>query len=134
MTKQGYIYAVSNPFAPGLLKLGQSVDPWARVERNMSSFVPGRQLIIELTKHFYDVEWRERRLHEILASRRVGGEWFRVDLIEVKDALRCHCGDHLPPAPFVTLGDPNGRHVRITCATDVTPIACEDDCIRVWRP
>lgn len=72
-------------FGGGLVKIGCSANPWARVQA-LRTEVPGTVLAAKERGGFD----RERELHETYADLRVRGEWFRYEgaLRSYVDALR----------------------------------------------
>lgn len=80
MAEPGYVYVMTNPAMPGLVKVGLSTRcPERRCNELASTGVP---LPFELQFAVFvpSVHWTERRAHELLAEKRVsqGREFFRV--------------------------------------------------------
>jgi len=79
---EGYIYILSNPSMPGLIKIGRSVHGgWRRAKEINQTGVP-TPFILEfemLTKNHEDIEGN---VHEVLSNNRESDnrEFFRVDI------------------------------------------------------
>lgn len=73
---KGFIYVMASPHVPGLVKVGRSVSPDARLVA-MKTGCPGLAIVyvsVEVT----DAALTERLAHKILDGCRVEGEWFKV--------------------------------------------------------
>ena len=85
---EGYIYCLSNPSMPGILKVGMTErTPDVRVKELFTTGVP-TPFTIEFAKKVKDVKKKEKKLHELLEqyTERVGlnREFFRVSPEEVR--------------------------------------------------
>lgn len=84
----GFVYCMSNPAMPGMLKLGYTErSPIERLqESNVSSTWIPLDFCIEFAKHVKDPSKKEHVIHTILAEKRVNPkrEFFRVTKEEVK--------------------------------------------------
>lgn len=77
----GYIYVLSNPGMPGLLKVGFTLrDVAARAQELETTGVPYK-FIIEYEVAVKDVEYMERHVHSALSKFHVNKEWFRCDVL-----------------------------------------------------
>lgn len=67
-------------------KIGLSVDP----EKRRQQIATGMPFNIELihTISTDDMKKAEKRLHDLFASKRVGGEWFELDDTDVEQVMR----------------------------------------------
>jgi hypothetical protein len=84
----GYIYCMSNPAMPGMLKIGYTErSPKERLqEANLTCTWIPLDFSIEFAKHVKDPNKKEQTIHTILAEKRVNPkrEFFRVTREEVK--------------------------------------------------
>lgn len=84
----GYIYCMSNPAMPGMLKIGYTErSPKERLEEaNLASTWIPLDFSIEFAKQVKDPNKKEQTIHAILAEKRVNPkrEFFRVTREEVK--------------------------------------------------
>jgi len=84
----GYVYVMSNPSMPGLLKIGYTERP---VEERLqeanqpNTWIP-TQFTLEMSKYVYEPQKKEMTLHHILDGDRVNPrrEFFRVEMEKVK--------------------------------------------------
>jgi T5orf172 domain len=86
MMRRGYIYCLSNPAMPGLLKIGyteKTVEE--RVKSLYSTGVP-MQFVIELKKYVYEPRKKEQYLHMLFTQYRCDKkrEFFAIPLSLVK--------------------------------------------------
>ncbi len=123
----GYIYVLSNPEMPGLLKIGQTTRPVAdRVaELNSATGVPC-PFFVEALFESADPPSHEAEIHEILSASRLSNrEFFRVS---VPDATRA--------ARTVTGPDSRGNVVRHFDQPDLLPpsqSASRPSIFKQWR-
>lgn len=88
MNIRGWVYVITNPAMPGLVKIGFSTkDPLLRASELANTGAP----------HPYEVEYDalvdsprelEGRLHRALLLHREGREWFRLSVHTAVEALR----------------------------------------------
>lgn len=88
MSSKGWIYCMSNPSMPGLLKIGQTKScPTLRAKELFKTGVP-LPFHVEMAKKVQDYEKREKTIHKLLEnlSHRINPkrEFFRVELEHVK--------------------------------------------------
>lgn len=79
--KSGWVYAVSNPSMPGILKIGRTArDPEARLREMNSRTETPTPFRIEAVIRTANAAWTERAVHERLESMRVNArrEFFRI--------------------------------------------------------
>jgi hypothetical protein len=82
-TREGFVYAITNPAFPGYVKIGRALDP----EDRLASFQTGdplRRYKLEGYRYSKDRYAAEQSVHSALKPWWAGGEWF---LVSVKDAL-----------------------------------------------
>lgn len=81
----GYVYAVTNPSIPDLVKIGRTADLEKRLESLFDSSVPTPFECV-CSKKVEDPKGVESKLHSFLAEYRVNErrEFFRVDMEKVK--------------------------------------------------
>jgi hypothetical protein len=87
---KGYLYILSNPAMPGLLKIGLTTRtvPDRVAELSAATGVPSA-FLIEAYFESSDPQEHEEAVHRKLQNRRVAGkEFFRVSLDEAVEALR----------------------------------------------
>lgn len=84
----GYVYCMSNPAMPGMLKIGYTDrSPGERLqEANVTCTWIPLDFSVEFAKHVKDPNKKEQTIHAILAEKRVNPkrEFFRVTKEEVK--------------------------------------------------
>lgn len=98
MSEPGYLYVLTNPHAPGLVKIGRSANPWDRTEALTTTGVPGRILDLCMAWHHLDVWAAENGLKQLMASVRIqGSEWFVADLNTVEKLHAEMVGAVSPP-------------------------------------
>jgi hypothetical protein len=103
-TPGGYLYILSNPLIPGLLKIGLTTRlvPDRVAELSSATGVPG-DFTIEAYFESSDPAGHERTIHKKLNHCRVKGkEFFRISLDEAVETLRVVTGK-------IPLGNP--RHL-----------------------
>jgi hypothetical protein len=87
--RRGYVYVLSNPSMPGIVKIGRTFrDPRARAaELSGATGVP-TPFIIEATVSTWNCVWLEKLVHLQLGRRRVNHnrEFFRCSLEEALKA------------------------------------------------
>jgi hypothetical protein len=79
--KAGWVYAVSNPSMPGILKIGRTArEPDARLREMNGRTETPTPFRMEAVIRSVNAPWTERAVHERLAARRVNDrrEFFRV--------------------------------------------------------
>lgn len=80
--KPGYVYAIGRR-ADGAVKLGVSVNPRNRIKKIRAQF-RGQDLAILGSIWTEDMGSLERSLHETLAAKSAGGEWFHLSDSDLK--------------------------------------------------
>ena len=85
----GYIYCFSNPWMPGIYKIGMTTrTPLARLEEANASdtWRPPADYRIELAKRVHDVKDKEMTLHTLMDAYRIHPrrEFFRTPIDEVR--------------------------------------------------
>lgn len=90
--KEGYVYIAESAAWPGLVKIGQSVEPAYRMYQLSQGLPwPIRCVFEQATT---DMDETEARAHAALAQRRIQGtEYFRCTIAEAKAAVRGHYDD-----------------------------------------
>lgn len=87
--RRGYVYVLSNPSMPGIVKIGRTFrDPGARAaELSGATGVP-TPFVIEATVSSWNCVWLEKLVHLQLGRRRVNRnrEFFRCTLDEALEA------------------------------------------------
>lgn len=87
MSTSGFVYCLSNPEMPGLLKIGFTERPMDQrlEEANSSTWVP-TEFSIVFAKFVRDPNAKEQTIHRILKSARINPkrEFFRVSPEEVR--------------------------------------------------
>jgi hypothetical protein len=74
----GYIYGIAHPKFPGCVKIGYTVNPARRLNTlNVGCPVKGYYFAFILASD--DAVWAEQECHDLFASQRLQGEWFRAD-------------------------------------------------------
>ncbi len=99
---KGYIYCLSNPSMPGLLKIGMTErTPEERLrEANKSdTFRPPTEYKIEIKQRVYWPRIVERKIHTFLRDKRVNPrrEFFRAELDEVRTFFKRLGGERWKP-------------------------------------
>lgn len=84
-----YIYIMSNPSMPGLLKVGRSDNPDRRSQELSAHTGVPTPFFVERAVEVADSEYAERDAHDILCRYRVSfvREFFRCDLAEAIAAI-----------------------------------------------
>ena len=119
----GYLYVLSNPEMPGLLKIGQTTRPVVErvAELNSATGVPC-PFAVEAWFESTDPQLHEAEVHKLLSvSRVLNREFFRVSVNEAVSAVR-----------RITGADPNGTaplHVLLP----PSPSANRPSIFRRWR-
>jgi hypothetical protein len=97
---RGYLYILSNPSMPGVLKIGASERGGLLRAREIYSGNTGvaAPFALEFEVMVRNPAIRERRLHEHLVRYRINGrrEFFRCDLIVAVDAALRQAGHGYP--------------------------------------
>lgn len=84
----GYVYVMSNPSMPGLLKIGfttRAIEERLQEANQPNTWIP-MPFSLELSKFVVNPQQKETTIHRILAKDRVNPsrEFFRVDIDQVK--------------------------------------------------
>lgn len=85
MPEPGYVYVLTNPEFPRLLKIGRTTrTPEIRAKELSNHTGVPRPYVVRYSRWFPDHEAAERHVHAVFADKRVRGkEFFRADLDEV---------------------------------------------------
>lgn len=85
---RGWIYVISNPAMPGLVKVGFSrQDPDGRAAQFAQTGVP-HPYVVEYDVLLVDPETAELEVHRALHERREAKEWFRCSAEQVVTLIR----------------------------------------------
>lgn len=87
----GWVYAVSNPSMPGILKIGRTArDPQARLKEMNGRTETPTPFAIEAVVRSSNAAWTERAVHERLQASRLNDrrEFFKVTPREALSAMR----------------------------------------------
>ena len=90
MSRRGWIYIMSHPYLPGLVKVGRTQnDPVTRKEQLRGTNMPG-EFVIEYGALVNDCFRGEKDIHQVLANVRVeeGREFFRCDIEHAIDETK----------------------------------------------
>jgi hypothetical protein len=88
MEIRGWIYIISNPAMPGLVKVGFSLkDPRLRAQELSSTGCP-QPYRVEYDMVVTAPREVERKIHQRLLSKRDGKEWFRCSVVEAIAAVK----------------------------------------------
>ena len=79
--RAGFVYIISNPVWPGLVKIGHAFDPQDRLS-SFNTGDPHRAYVIEHTRYFEDRVAAEAGMHALLHACRGQGEWFQISADE----------------------------------------------------
>lgn len=84
----GYVYCLSNPSMPGILKIGyteRAVEERLQEANSSGTWGPPTDYAIETSKFVSEPNHKEKLIHKILAENRVNPrkEFFRVDIEKV---------------------------------------------------
>jgi len=105
----GYVYVMTNPAMPGLVKVGWSKDPHERAKQlSRTTSVP---LPFEVRGKVFGQRPLEAAVHRDMRSCSVGGEFFRAAPDEAMSRVES-CAAWLadnPPAPKLTRADVGRR-------------------------
>ncbi len=92
----GFVYVMSSPSMPGLLKLGATTDePINRAKQLSASTSAPMPFHVLYHRAVPDVNAAEAAMHRAFAGQRIneGREFFRVSLYEAARTLDALCGD-----------------------------------------
>ena len=127
-TTNGWIYCISNPAMPGLLKIGMTErTPDIRLsEANTSNTWIPMPFVLEMAKRVTNPEQKEKTLHKLLEqyTERVNPrrEFFRVTLEEVKVFFDLIDGEMWSGVDVVIIPEP----IDVQPAEDVESITSEE--------
>lgn len=116
----GWLYCLSNPAMPGLLKIGKtSSNPSKRAYQLYTTSVP-QPFKIEIAKRVNNFEAKERLIHNLLEKldKRVNSnrEFFSVDLATIKNIFELIDGEPFTPVYEIQ----NNEKIRHTISdTDI---------------
>lgn len=85
--RPGYVYILSHPAFPGLLKIGMTGLTPEQRSAAVSQAMPS-PCVVEHSVLTWEPRLAEERAHYFLDESRERGEWFRVGLDEAKEAVR----------------------------------------------
>ena len=93
---KGYVYVMSNPSMPGLLKIGfSSKDPKERAaELSKDTGVP-KPFVVEYEAHVENPKGYEQSVHKRLQQKRYGKEFFECSVEEAVIAIKNEVGSGL---------------------------------------
>lgn len=95
MQIRGWVYVITNPAMPGLVKIGHSTkDPLIRARDLGGSGVP-HPFQLQFDAVVLDPEIIERSAHRALGDRRDGKEWFKCTIDEAVAAILDAAGESL---------------------------------------
>jgi hypothetical protein len=90
---KGWVYIISNPAMPGLIKVGYSTkDPELRAQEFNNTGAP-RSYIVEYEMLIEDPFRVEQEAHKALRSKRENKEWFRCTCEEAIAEIQIVAGD-----------------------------------------
>lgn len=87
--QEGFIYIVSNPAWDGYYKVGVSLDPRDRLKSYQTSS-PFQDFKLEGWYFSYNARSVEKEIHSRLERFRTNGEWFELDLENLRKFLLRH--------------------------------------------
>lgn len=94
INSKGWVYILSNPFMPGLLKVGMTTtSPEARAkELSAGTGVPA-SFVVEASYFSEDPRGDESKIHKALSEYRVnnGREFFQCSIAQAHEACRSYC-------------------------------------------
>lgn len=92
MPEPGYVYVLTNPEFPSLLKIGRTTrTPEVRAQELSGHTGVPRPYIVRYSRWFPDHHAAERYVHAVFADQRVRGkEFFRADLDEVISVIEAY--------------------------------------------
>lgn len=77
-----YVYILQDIDVTGYCKIGRTTTLYKRIH-DIGVKVPFRTRVIHII-HCEDMNWTEKMLHARYAKKRVNGEWFNLDIIDVE--------------------------------------------------
>ncbi len=101
----GLVYTLTNPYMPGLVKIGRSTNIDQRIaDLSRPTGVPGT-FVLEFAKSVTNTIEKERQLHSILSEKRVeGSEFFKATPEEVRALFALMEGDWITPSGVTPAG------------------------------
>lgn len=94
----GYIYILSNPYMPGLVKIGRTErDPNERIPELSSATGVPASFVLEYSLLVPDLEMAEKEIHMALSGDRVDDnkEFFKLSVEKAKEVVRKKAVDKL---------------------------------------
>lgn len=94
----GYIYILSNPYMPGVVKIGRTEgDPNERISELSSATGVPASFVLEYSLFVPDLEMAEKEIHVALSGNRVDDnkEFFKLSVDQAKEAVRNKAVDKL---------------------------------------
>ena len=80
-SREGFVYIISNPVWPGLVKIGHAFDTQDRLA-SFNTGDPHRAYVLEFSRYFEDRIAAEAGMHALLHDCRGQGEWFQISADE----------------------------------------------------
>jgi len=123
MGRRGYVYALTNPDMPGLVKIGKSRDPDLRASELFTTGVP-HPFVIASRAYVVDMDVAENGLHQKFSDQRVTGrrEFFRVKLSDVLCAFE-EIDDSID----------NEKHSETAEKVNTDPTLYTEETHRIWK-
>jgi hypothetical protein len=89
MAISGYVYVLSNPSMPGLVKIGRSIHGGLKRAKEMYQTGVAAPFKLEFEMFVENCESFEERVHKVLEPLRINPhrEFFRVDIERARDIL-----------------------------------------------
>lgn len=87
----GYIYILSNPCMPGVVKIGRTErDPKERISELSSATGVPAPFVLEYSAFVLDLEMAEKELHLVFNDARVNDnrEFFHLSVEQAKESVR----------------------------------------------
>jgi hypothetical protein len=78
LDKRGFVYVITNPAWPGIVKIGRAFDPESRLAGYQTS-CPHRDYELHSSVYFHDCYFAEKEIHARLIDHCTAGEWFIIN-------------------------------------------------------
>jgi hypothetical protein len=113
----GMVYTLTNPYMPGLVKIGRSANIEQRIaDLSRPTGVPGA-FVLEFAKSVTNSSEKERQLHSILSDKRVkDSEFFKATSEEVRALFALMEGDWITPTRAAPARAAPARAAPVTAA------------------
>ncbi|MEY4641112.1 MAG: hypothetical protein RLZZ227_1106 [Pseudomonadota bacterium] len=121
MKRQGHVYLLS---CGEHVKIGKAERPWRRLEELRRRSAPVRPVMLYCTDLLPEPTLVESRAHQLLADRRLDGEWFSIDPDEAQAAIKQAVRDVRGGWKFPSLSVRRGRashRAALECAVQTPP-------------